>query len=126
MLSNRRAMATIPAADMERAKAWYSDKLGLKPDMSEEAGLIYRLGGGSGFLLYPSPNAGQAPNTLMVFESTDVAADVAALKGRGVKFEEYDLPELKTENSIAAIGSRKAAWFRDSEGNILAVGDGPA
>jgi catechol 2,3-dioxygenase-like lactoylglutathione lyase family enzyme len=125
MLSNRRAMATIPAADMERAKAWYSDKLGLTPAMSEEAGLIYRLGGGSGFLLYPTPSAGQAPNTLMAFESTDVAADVAALKGKGVKFEEYDLPELKTENSIATIGSRKAAWFRDCEGNILAIGDGP-
>jgi hypothetical protein len=99
--------------------------LGLTPAVSEEAGLIYRLGGGTGFLLYPAPSAGQAPNTLMAFESTDVAADVAALKGKGVTFEEYDLPELKTENSIARIGSRKAAWFRDCEGNILAIGDGP-
>jgi len=126
MLSNRRAMATIPAADIGRAKAWYSEKLGLVPEMSDDTGLLYRLGGGSGFLLYPTPNAGQAPNTLMTFESSDVAADVAALKGKGVMFEEYDLPELKTVNSIASLGGRKAAWFKDSEGNILAVGDGPS
>ncbi|HEY4199803.1 MAG TPA: VOC family protein [Devosiaceae bacterium] len=123
MLSDRRAMATIPAADMERARTWYSEKLGLNPDSSDVAGLIYRLGGGTGFLLYPATSAGQAPNTLMAFESTDVAADVAALKKRGVRFEDYDLPELKTENSIAVIGDSRAAWFKDSEGNILAIGE---
>lgn len=123
MLSDRRVIATIPAADMERAKAWYSEKLGLTPDTSDVTGFIYRLAGGSAFLLYPADSAGQAPNTLMAFESTNVMADVAELKDKGVRFEEYDLPELKTENSIATIGDRKAAWFRDCEGNILAIGE---
>jgi len=123
MLSDRHVMATIPAADLDRAQAWYSDKLGLVPAVSDEVGLIYRMPGGSEFLIYETPNAGQAPNTLMAFDSTNVVADVAELKQRGVVFEDYDLPGLKTENSIATIGDRKAAWFRDSEGNILALGE---
>jgi hypothetical protein len=86
-------------------------------------GLIYDLGGGTGFLLYPTPNAGQAPNTLMTFSSTDVRGDVAQLRDRGVVFEDYDLPGLKTENGIATLGGRAGAWFKDSEGNILAIGD---
>jgi len=124
MLSTRRVYATIPAADIERARKWYEEKLGLRPRAQEPMGLIYDLGAGTGFLLYPTPNAGQAPNTLASFSSTDVKSDVAALKKRGVKFEDYDFPGLKTENSIAMIGGRAGAWFKDSEGNILAIGEG--
>jgi catechol 2,3-dioxygenase-like lactoylglutathione lyase family enzyme len=123
MLSDRRVYATIPAADLGRAQRWYEEKLGLKPGGNEPMGAIYMLGAGTGFLLYPTPSAGQAPNTLATFSSTDVPADVAALRKRGVVFEEYDFPGLKTENGIAQIGPRKAAWFKDSEGNILAIGD---
>ena len=124
MLSDRRVYATVPAADIGRARQWYEEKLGLKPRSGEEMGLIYELGGGTGFLLYPTPNAGQAPNTLVTFSSEDVAADVAMLKRQGVTFEDYDFPGLKTVNSIAIIGGRSAAWFKDSEGNILAIGEG--
>ncbi len=124
MLSNRRAYATIPAADLSRARKWYEDKLGLKPSVADEMGLVYRIGEGSGFLLYPTAAAGQAPNTLMAFNSTDVPGDIAALRGRGVVFEEYDFPGLKTVDGIAAIGGRDSAWFKDSEGNILAIGEG--
>ena len=122
MLTDRMVYSTIPAADLARAQQWYEDKLGLKPRASEPMGSIYDMGGGTGFLLYPTPNAGQAPNTLMTFASTDVRADVAALRRRGVVFEEYDFPGLKTEDGVARIGDRDGAWFKDSEGNILALG----
>ena len=125
MFGNHRVFATIPATDMARAKRWYEEKLGLKPESEIPAGAIYTLGGGTGFLLYPTAFAGQAPNTLMGIESDDVEADVAALKKKGVVFEEYDTPELKTVNSIASFGELKGAWFRDSEGNILSIANPP-
>ena len=122
MLANRHVYPTIPAADLARAEAWYKDKLGLEPQTTTPAGSVYTLGGGTGFLLYPTGNAGQAPNTLMTFGSDDVRADVDALQKRGVTFEHYDFPGLKTENGVARVGDGHAAWFKDSEGNILAIG----
>jgi len=125
MLTDHRAYATIPAANMDRAKTWYKDKLGLTPASEDQNGAIYHVGGGTGFLLYPTPNAGKAPNTLMSFGSTNVEDDVRDLKSHGVVFEEYDMPGLKTVNSIASMGMYHAAWFRDADGNILAIGDEP-
>jgi catechol 2,3-dioxygenase-like lactoylglutathione lyase family enzyme len=123
MLATRHIYPTIPAADIARAERWYEEKLGLTPVTRDETGLIYDLDGGSGFLLYPTPNAGKSPNTVATFNSNDVAIDVTELRARGVVFEEYDLPGLKTVDAIASFGNRKAAWFKDSEGNILAIGD---
>lgn len=120
---SRHVHATIPAADMARAKAWYKDKLGLTPTREEDVGYIYDLEGGSGFMLYQTPNAGRAPNTLMSFESTDLRHDMAEMRQRGVRFEEYDMPGLKTVNAVAEMGGFHSAWFKDSEGNILAIGD---
>lgn len=125
MFSGRRAYPTIPVADLNRAKSWYEQKLGLKPAADTIAGAIYDLADGAGFTLYPAEQAGKAPNTLMCFNSTDVAADVAELKKRGVKFEDIDQGDLKTVNSIATMGNLSVAWFRDSENNILAVGNDP-
>ena len=126
MLGSHRVFATIPATDMARAKRWYADKLGLKPTRETPAGLMYTLAAGTGFLLYQTQFAGKAPNTLMGFETKDVAGDVAALKKKGVKFEDYDMPGLKTVDSIATFGKLKGAWFRDSEGNILGISNPPA
>ena len=124
MLSDRKFYPTIPAADLDRAVKWCDEKLGLKPKQQDLLGYTYEFGSGSGFLLYPTPNAGQAPNTLATFSSDDVEADVAMLRERGVVFEEYDFPGLKTEDGVAAMGEdRYAAWFKDSEGNILAIGN---
>ena len=125
MLTDHRAYATIPAADMSRAKSWYRDKLGLTPAKEDEMGCIYNVGGGTSFLLYSTPNAGKAPNTLLSFSTDDVEAEVQDLRRHGVKFEDYDMPGLKTVNGIATMGQYHAAWFKDSEGNILAVGDEP-
>jgi catechol 2,3-dioxygenase-like lactoylglutathione lyase family enzyme len=126
MLGSHRVFATIPATDMARAKRWYADKLGLKPVRELPTGAMYTLGGGTGFLLYPTQFAGKAPNTLMGIESSDVKGDVAALKKKGVVFEEYDTPDLKTVNAIATFGDLQGAWFRDSEGNILSIASPPA
>lgn len=122
MLSQRRVYPTLPASDLSRAQRWYEEKLGLKPQRVEQMGAVYAAGDGTGFLLYPTSYAGQAPNTLMTFSSTDVRADVAALRARGVVFEEYDFPGLKTLDGVAKLGDREGAWFKDSEGNILALG----
>jgi catechol 2,3-dioxygenase-like lactoylglutathione lyase family enzyme len=126
MLGSHRAFPTIPASDLDRAKRWYEEKLGLTPVRETEAGLIYELAAGTGFLLYPTEFAGKAPNTLMGFETSDVEGDVAALKKKGVVFEEIDLPGLKTIDSIASLGAIKGAWFKDSEGNVLAISNPPA
>jgi len=125
MFGNHRVYATIPALDIDRAKAWYREKLGLKPTMTTPGGVGYELAGGTAFLLYQTQHAGKAPNTLMTFETNDVEGDVAALKKKGVGFEEIDEGGIKTVNSIASMGGLKAAWFRDSEGNILALGNRP-
>ena len=125
LLSDHRAYPTIPAADIGRAKAWYKDKLGLVPAEENPFGVIYRLADGTGFQLYPSQFAGTAQNTAMGFNSSDVVSDMKMLRERGVTFEEYDMPELKTENGMATMGPYHGAWFKDSEGNILAIGDEP-
>ena len=125
MFGNHRVFATIPATDMARARRWYEEKLGLKPESEIPAGAVYALGGGTGFLLYPTEFAGKAPNTLMGIESHNVESDVAAMKAKGVVFEDYDTPDLKTVNSIATFGDLKSAWFRDSEGNILSIANPP-
>lgn len=118
--------ATIPVADLARAVRWYKDKLGLEPTRQDEnMGAVYRLADGTGFLLYPTPtNAGKAPNTLMGFEVPDVVAEAAALKKTGVVFENSDMPGLKTVDGIATFGDMHGAWFKDADGNILALSDG--
>lgn len=121
MLNQAKAYATIPVADLGRAKQWYEEKLGLKPAAEMEGGALYETGGGSRFVLYPTDHAGQAPQTVMTFEVADVVAEVKDLKGRGVVFEEYDSPGMKTVDSIATMGSIKGAWLRDGDGNILGV-----
>jgi catechol 2,3-dioxygenase-like lactoylglutathione lyase family enzyme len=125
MLADRPIHTTLPVADLERARRFYTEKLGLTPetelpDMRD--GLFYRCGGGTRFLLFPSPNAASGTHTQMTWRTNDIEAEMAALKARGVVFEEYDTPGLKTVNSLATIGQSKGAWFIDSEGNLLALG----
>jgi catechol 2,3-dioxygenase-like lactoylglutathione lyase family enzyme len=113
--------ATLPVSDMERAKRFYREKLGLTPLKETEAWVTYRCGS-SLFELYPTSSAGTAQHTVGTWVVEDLDAAVAGLKGRGVVFEDYDFPGLKTENGIANLSDvERAAWFKDSEGNILAV-----
>ncbi|HSO16718.1 MAG TPA: VOC family protein [Arthrobacter sp.] len=121
MLKDLEITAVLPAKDIARARAFYRDVLGLEPadDSMDEENLIYRCGKETAFLLYKSDYAGTAKNTQMGWGTDDIDAEVADLRGRGVVFEEYDFPGLKTENGIATTPVGKAAWFLDSEGNIL-------
>jgi len=121
MLSNLRLHATIAVKDLARAKKFYEEKLGLTPFSETAGGLLYEVGGGTRFLLFPSSGAGTAQNTVMGFSTPDIHAEVRALQSRGVVFEEYDYPGLITENGIAASEVGWAAWFKDSEGNIIGI-----
>jgi catechol 2,3-dioxygenase-like lactoylglutathione lyase family enzyme len=126
MLTTRRVHATIPAADLDRARRWYEQMLGFRPVRELPGGLMYDAGEGTRFIIYPTPNAGKSPNTQMGFATPDIDAEVRELKDRGVVFEEYDYPTLKTVDSIATVGPTRSAWFRDSEGNIIGVVQLPA
>ena len=126
MLTECSVHTTIPAADLDRAIAWYEQKLGFKPAQRMPTGAMFEAADGTYFVLYPQPLAGQAPQTVMGFSTADIEREVRDLKARGVVFEDYDLPTLKTVNSIAEMGPVRGAWFKDSEGNILAVVQFPA
>jgi catechol 2,3-dioxygenase-like lactoylglutathione lyase family enzyme len=128
MLHDGRVAARLPVQDLERARAFYSAKLGLEPREERAGGLLYRAAGGE-FALFESAGASPGTFTQMALEVDDIEATVAELRGRGVVFEEVDLPGLKTVNGIADVAGHypskgrgeRAAWFRDSEGNMLGV-----
>jgi catechol 2,3-dioxygenase-like lactoylglutathione lyase family enzyme len=130
MLSKGRVATRLPAQDLNRARAFYADKLGLQPVEEREGGLRY-VGDAGEFALFQSAGAASGDHTQMGWEVEDIEATVADLRSRGVVFEEVDVPGLKTVNGIAevqgnypskGIGER-AAWFRDSEGNMLGIGE---
>ena len=123
MLSDAEIYAVLPASDLGRARSFYSEKLGLEPAEERSDGLIYQAKGGPKFLVYETHIAGTAQNTAMNFVTDDLDAEMADLRSRGVTFEDYDFPGLKTENGVAEYDGGRGAWFKDSEGNILAVGE---
>jgi len=129
MLADSEVATRLPAKDLERAKAFYSEKLGLEPVEERLGGLLYRCGRGY-FALFESAGAASGSHTQMAWEVADIEATVVALRGRSVVFEEYGLPGLMTVNGIAEIEGNypskgvgeRGAWFRDSEGNLLGIG----
>ena len=121
MLQRSPMYAYIPAKDVARARQFYEQKLGFKPKQEAAGGVIYEFAQHTACFLYPTPNAGTSKASQAFWEVDDVEREVAELKARGVTFEEYDVPGLKTVNGIATGGGAKTAWFRDTEGNILAV-----
>jgi predicted enzyme related to lactoylglutathione lyase len=123
MLSTSRVEANIPAGDLARARDFYADKLGLTPvrDLMGVT-LVYETSGGTRFNVYETAFAGQAGHTIAQFHVDDLDAEVHDLQAKGVAFEVYDLPGVGWDGVIASIeGLGRAAWFRDSEGNILCV-----
>jgi len=112
--------ATIPAKDMEGTRRFYEDVLGAQVLTEDPGGILYRSGD-STFSLYPTEFARTAQHTLGVFMVRDVEAVVADLRSKGVTFEDYDLPGVKTADGIAELGGFRGAWFKDPEGNILSV-----
>jgi catechol 2,3-dioxygenase-like lactoylglutathione lyase family enzyme len=124
MLIHSAASATLPAVDIDRARKFYEDKLGLEVvKEGSSSGLMVQCGKGTSIYLYQR-GATKADHTVVSFEVDDIKSEVNELKKRGVTFEEYDIPEMgiKTVNSIAVMDGEKAAWFKDTEGNILALG----
>jgi catechol 2,3-dioxygenase-like lactoylglutathione lyase family enzyme len=121
MLADYPVLTTLPATDLERAKRFYADKLALTPENEWPGSLLYRCGANTEFGVYLSQGQASGSHTQMVWTIEDIEAEVAALKARGVVFEEYDTPDLKTVNSIATGGPGKGAWFRDSEGNLFGL-----
>ena len=111
----------LPAADLERARAFYRDKLGLEATLEKPGMLAYSGPSGYIFQLYETPTVGTAQNTQMGWSTSELDADVAELRERGVVFEEYDLPGLTTENGIAEVGTERSAWFKDTEGNTICI-----
>lgn len=122
MFESARAVPTIAVSDMDRAKEFYGGTLGLKARDERADGIRYEAGEGTALFVYPSQFAGTAQSTYMAFQVSDLDTAVEELRGRGVVFEEYDMPGLKTVNGIAEIQGIRGAWFKDPDGNILSVG----
>jgi catechol 2,3-dioxygenase-like lactoylglutathione lyase family enzyme len=119
--------ASLPASDLARAEGWYRQFLGIEPsDRTEEGSLLYEVGG-SAFLVYASQYAGTNQATAAALAVKDFDTAIAELRARGVVFEDYDFgDEFRTVDGVATSpGGNKAAWFRDSEGNILGIGTDP-
>ena len=124
MLGKAEIAAIVPVSDVERAVEFYGGTLGLelqirRDDLPENREAEFRAGDGS-LVVYESVAAGQSRGTVAGFRVEDLDALVVGLRERGVVFEEYDLPDLKTENGIAMIGDLRASWARDPDGNIIA------
>jgi predicted enzyme related to lactoylglutathione lyase len=122
MLQKSPMYAYLPATDLARARRFYEDKLGFEPREDETSGgVVYEFAGGTACFLYPTPNAGTSKASQAFWAVDDLEREVADLKAKGVTFEEYDLPDIKTKAGIATTNGTKAAWFKDTEGNILAL-----
>ena len=121
MLQHAPMYAYLPAGDLARARRFYEEQLGLRPIDPGPQGVTYEFAGQTACFLYATTNAGTSKASQAFWQVDDVEREVASLKARGVRFEEYDMPGVKTENGIATGGGAKAAWFKDTEGNILAL-----
>ena len=130
MLEQAHIATRLPAQDLQRARRFYREQLGLEPAEERPGGLLYRCAGGE-FALFESAGAPSGAHTQMAWQVDDIEAAVATLRGRGVVFEEYDFPGLCTVDGVAEVqgnypskGGRgeRGAWFYDSEGNLLAIG----
>lgn len=120
MLGNKDAVATAAVKDLETAKRFYEDKLGLKPAQAEDMGTITYKTGGSSLLVYESQFAGTNKATTVTWSVGDeFDGIVKSLQGKGVSFERYDaLPDVTREGDIHRVGDVKLAWFKDPDGNI--------
>jgi catechol-2,3-dioxygenase len=120
MWETAQAEATLPAQDLDRAKAFYSEKLGLTQISEDKVGVHFVVGG-TRFRLFRSGGTASGTHTQLALVVGDIAGQVLALQSRGLHFEDYDYPNLKTVDGVADLGYAKAAWFKDSEGNLLGI-----
>ena len=121
MLANVSVTTMLPVIDMQRARTFYEDCLGLVPGVLKPDGKFCYSVGGSTLALFPKPDGTKAEHTAISFKVPDIAASIAELKRAGVVFEDYDFPDFKTVNHVCVLGAEKAAWFKDTEGNFLCL-----
>ena len=121
MLAHAAVTTMLPVIDMTRARGFYEGPLGLVPEGFRPDGkFVYRVGG-SILALFPKPEGTKAEHTAISFQVPDIALAIAGLKKAGVVFESYDFPDFKTVDHVCVLGSEKAAWFKDPEGNFLCL-----
>ena len=122
MLKDKDAIATIAVKDIEKARKFYQDILGLTPLPAGEPGVVAFKSGASSILVYKSDFAGTNRATTATWTVDDELADtVKSLKSKGVTFEHYDMPGITREGDVHVTGNSKAAWFKDPDGNIIAL-----
>lgn len=121
MLHDFPMYAYIPARDLARARQFYETKVGLVPKQERNGGVVYEFAGGTACFLYLTPNAGTSRASQAFWSVKDVDGLIRKLKARGVVFEDYDLPGERSAEGAVTDGGAKAAWFKDSEGNIMAL-----
>jgi catechol 2,3-dioxygenase-like lactoylglutathione lyase family enzyme len=122
MLSSAPVTTILPVIDMKRARDFYENKLGLQPGgLKPDGKFVYSCGGGAVIALFPKEGGTRADHTTISFQVPDVVSAIDTLKRAGVVFEDYDFPGLKTVNHVCVLGSEKAAWFKDTEGNYLCI-----
>jgi catechol 2,3-dioxygenase-like lactoylglutathione lyase family enzyme len=121
-LTHRTVAMMMPVTDVDRARTFYTESLGLDyTGTNDEGSAMYALDGGSSLVLLPRPDSRPSESTALSFEVDDITTEIGDLERRGVVFEDYDEPELKTVDHVAVMGSEKAAWFKDPDGNVLCL-----
>jgi predicted enzyme related to lactoylglutathione lyase len=121
MLTNAAVTTMLPVVDMARARTFYEGCLGLKAGNFKLDGKFEYAVGGSTLALFPKPGGTKAEHTAISFRVDDISTAITSLKRAGVVFEDYDLPGFKTVDHVCVLGSEKAAWFKDTEGNYLCI-----
>lgn len=122
MLANAPMTTILPVVDLPRAREFYEHKLGLVAAGERPDGkFVFACGGGATLALFPRESPSKADHTAVSFQVDDIGAAIRDLEERGVVFEDYDLPGLKTVNHVCVLGAEKAAWFRDPDGNYLCI-----
>ena len=122
MLQNHPMYAYIPVQDLPRARAFYEQKVGLRPKQEIAGGVVYESASGTACFLYATDNAGTSKASQAFWQVDDVDREIEELKSRGVEFEEYpDIPGERSASGAVTAGGAKAAWFKDSEGNTMAI-----
>ena len=120
MLSKYPVIPTLGVKDLKTAKEFYEKTLGFTASSNDKWGALYECGGGTSFLVYES-RADVGGTTHAGFHVENLDAEMTQLRAKGVKFEEYDFPGLKTENGVATWDGTRSAWFKDPDGNIIAI-----
>lgn len=121
VLAESQVTCMLPVKDLARARRFYEDKLGLQAGEAKPDGKFVYHCRGTEIALFPKPDGTQATHTALSFRVDDIGASIGELKGRGVRFADYDFPGLKTVEHVCVLGAEKAAWFEDTEGNILCL-----